>query len=411
MTPLSPEGQQEQIYLHGYDCVSMGFAPSPRTEQVAPSVSDDRQLETKPSRKTKTKRGRPPRLPPRKESVKECCEPSATGKVDQASPGEETWVESSSRAPGSLTQNCSIVDDRAMDDTTVAVVEPSDLATLMLAPTGLPLKKVTLEGFAIPITLRLLEPRSSVLSLTWLEGDTHGFELGELTAIEGLEASDPYLFSKDVRRPLPILPSKRTGNYSNGVSKDQSSCLKGSGTASGGCMRDCCDSRFLILRWKLFEAEVVLEAVSGQQRDLLRRCLEQLVSGVPYVGGPPKIASLDGADRSRPANGKNEVKKQEGQARDPIRSSPSFPENKTPGAVKNDINKLFRLKRSSSSAAPETASFSDRPRRNTEPYIVGEPNLEPCKKRMAELTARLLAEYDRASDESRAAAWRLGVRR
>lgn len=147
-----------------------------------------------------------------------------------------------------------------------------ELAKLMLSPDGLPLKKVTLEGFSIPVALRLMEhppPMSAMLTVTWIEHDNFGFDLRGLrlnTVGRGSCLPDPGLAERMERTTL------------------SAGCVesRGGGGGSGACRRD--DSRVLVLSWSS-GAEVVLEAGSREQRDLLARCIDLLVSDLVRLDG------------------------------------------------------------------------------------------------------------------------------
>ncbi|CAM9842397.1 unnamed protein product [Laminaria digitata] len=138
----------------------------------------------------------------------------------------------------------------------------------MLSPEGLAIKKVTIEGFATPTSLRLLHhqpPASALLALTWLEHDTVGLDVRGLTTVScGFK-------SYGTREPGSVVGWG--GEHGGG---------------GGGCSR-CCwgreSSLIVVLAWSS-GVEVALEAASREQRDLLARCVELMTSDVLRLEGP-----------------------------------------------------------------------------------------------------------------------------
>lgn len=179
-----------------------------------------------------------------------------------------------------------------------------DLAKLMLSPEGLAMKKITLEGFSIPVVLRLLDRRrpqqeqqeqqqqrffstsnaAAALSITWVPQDTFGFDMRGLTTrrVEGCGGK-------------------------GGVGRVAAGRKRGRGVGSGD---DCCmpgvEAYGLVLAWSSMgcgSAEVVLEAASRQQRDLLAVTLETLVAG---LGGEDSSARASGASGDIAEDGRDD---------------------------------------------------------------------------------------------------------
>lgn len=161
-----------------------------------------------------------------------------------------------------------------------------NLAKLMLSPEGLAVKKVTLEGFAIPTALRLLHhqpPASALLALTWLEHDTVGLDVRGLTTVgRGISGGDDNA-AKSIQKPAAA--------FGTGIG-DGRHTLRiggiGSGESGGGGSRCFCsreDALIVVLAWSC-GAEVVLEAASRDQRDLLARCVELMMSDMLRLEGP-----------------------------------------------------------------------------------------------------------------------------
>lgn len=170
-----------------------------------------------------------------------------------------------------------------------------ELAKVLISPHGLAMKKVTLEGFTIPIALRLLDRRqqqhqqqgiggfysssetapasagSDELSITWLEQDTFGFDVRRLTSIRRGE---------DVEDADDGSSGERWGVVGGTRSK-----RGGKGLCSGeyrGSQRDEKESLAVVLSWRRGggPAEVVLQAASRRQRDLVAVTLEMVLSGL-----------------------------------------------------------------------------------------------------------------------------------
>lgn len=151
-----------------------------------------------------------------------------------------------------------------------------ELAKLMLSPEGLPLKKVTLEGFAIPVSLRLLDRQQ--LSLTWLENDEHGFELGGLTVFGRGLGEDADRTTRETDDELQ--PSARDNVALAGQSSKSSKSTTSNSARQGECDgRERSDSNHLVLSWAS-GSEVVFQTSSRDQRDSLEHCLELLVADI-----------------------------------------------------------------------------------------------------------------------------------
>ncbi|CAM9716658.1 unnamed protein product [Pylaiella littoralis] len=172
-----------------------------------------------------------------------------------------------------------------------------ELAKVMVSPQGLAMKKVTLEGFTIPVALRLLDRRqqqesngralssssekvspvpavSDELSITWLEQDMFGFDVRLLTGIHRAE---------DVEDRDDGTSGERRGARRGAVPRHKRS--KGLGSAgynSVGRERDEDEPRAVVLSWSMGggPAEVVLQAASRRQRDLVAVTLEMMLSGL-----------------------------------------------------------------------------------------------------------------------------------
>lgn len=408
MTPLSPEKHQDQPQYHGKDSIRMGQALPGKTEQTvipsAPECVREAQATTE---------DRPSFMPTHGKREKQSDPPGAHGCDDQAAPKANNPSTSPSQASGSLMEDCWVVDDGARADVDAApVTEVSELANLMLGPGGLRLKKVTPEGFAIPIALRLLAPRSStLLSLTWLDGDEHGFDLGMLTAIEVLGSSEQKsLMWNDVYRARHLRPTTQTRKRE---ASDIHQISNSGGRRKGGDSRSWrrrvrfgCSTHFLLLRWESLDAEVVLEAVSQQQSDLLYRCLKQLVTEAQFAEGRPNESSLNTATSgwNTLRGGDEEKVNEKGRGR----SSPDHGSD----AIKQPENLSWRGTGNLRGVDGERETDWARGRPRSEAGIGnrGITDLEQHRKMVAELTSRLLAAYDKAKDESREAAWHVGVR-
>ena len=176
-----------------------------------------------------------------------------------------------------------------------------ELGRLMLGE-GLVLKKITLEGFTVPVVLRLLDRRrrplqqqqqqqqqrqtiisegaatagEAALSITWVHQDTFGFDMRGIT----------------VRRVEDCVDGSGVGREAAAGRK------RGRGVGSA----DCCygqgkGAQLLVLSWSMGggSAEVVLEAASPQQRDLLAVTVETLVSGLLDRGDDDAASRLSGA--------------------------------------------------------------------------------------------------------------------
>ncbi|CAM9547116.1 unnamed protein product [Hapterophycus canaliculatus] len=169
----------------------------------------------------------------------------------------------------------------------------------MLSPQGLAAKKITLEGFAVPVSLRLLDRRPqqqqqkavgstvtepAALSITWIDLDTFGFDIAGLTSIRRGGVGEERLGhgAETARR-------KRSWH---GASKD------GRGQ----------EPLVLVLSWGTEgagPAEVAFELATAEERDLVATTLEMLVAGLAGQTAQPaddygrsgsEIASSCGAE-------------------------------------------------------------------------------------------------------------------
>lgn len=198
---------------------------------------------------------KPPRLPVRHE-VSSCV---GGGQINSADV-RESLNATAVAVPAALSE----------DDDELRYLE---LAKLMLSPEGLPLKKVTLEGFSIPVSLRLLDRQQ--LSLTWLENDEHGFELGGLTVFGRGLGEDADRTRRETDDELQ--PSARDNVALAGQgSKSTNSSSARQGECDG---REGSNSNHLMLSWAS-GSEVVFKASSRDQRDSLGHCLELLVADI-----------------------------------------------------------------------------------------------------------------------------------
>lgn len=416
MTPLSPEKHQDQPQYHGKESIGMDQGLPGKTEQtVIPSSPECvREVQATTTEEAALDlRRRQPLMSTQEKQEKQSDTPGAHRGDDQAAPKANNPRISPSEALGGLMEDSCVVDDGARaDDAAEPVTEVSELANLMLGPGGLRLKKVTPEGFAIPISLRLLAPRSSaLLSLTWLDGDEHGFDLGMLTAIEVLDSSkQKSLMWNDVNRARHLRLS--TQARKRGASDIHHTL------SSGGCrngadsriwwrrVRFGCPSNFLLLRWESLDAELVIEAGSQQQSDLLYRCLEQLATEAQFAEGQPKLSSMNSATSGwRTLRGGDDDKdKEKGRAMNsPDHGSHAI---KQPGNLSWTGTGSFR----GVDGIRKTDWVRGGARSETGVDNRGLTDLEQHRNVVAELTSRLLAAYDKAKDESREAAWHVGVR-
>lgn len=170
-----------------------------------------------------------------------------------------------------------------------------DLARLMLSPGGgLPLKKITREGLTIPVVLRLLDRRARqaesrrvpedqaaadavALSLTWVEQDGFGFDVLGLTVRRGGE--------EEIDDGGKGEGGSCGGGGGGGRWKSGAAGARHHASPDGllQCQQQGPEAeRRLVISWGMGAgaAEVVLEAASRQQRDLLVDTLEAVVSGL-----------------------------------------------------------------------------------------------------------------------------------
>ncbi|CAM9283267.1 unnamed protein product, partial [Ectocarpus sp. 4 AP-2014] len=159
------------------------------------------------------------------------------------------------------------------------------LAKLMLSPEGLAMRKITLEGYSVPVALRLLDrrqqqqqqqqpleerPKSSrtataggrapgiispLLAITWLDSDTFGFDLRGVTSI-------------------------RPGHQALG----SEGAAAGRKRSRGGGGSGSYHNTSLVLSWgsagEIGPSTLILAATSRELRDLVMLTLEMLVDGL-----------------------------------------------------------------------------------------------------------------------------------
>ena len=250
------------------------------------------------------KRGSPP-LPPRKPPrLPRRPAPELGVAVGKASP--QSCSGEDNRIPPRFATPCD--DDREeeeQEDNSCL-----DLAKLMLSEEGMALKKITLEGFTIPVVLRLLDrgrfqqqqqhqrrsiseasAAAAALSITWVDQDAFGFDMRGLTVRRADEGC------VDGGRPgrAAAAGRKRSRGVDGGSGSGGGDCYLGPGTE---------EAHVLLLSWSMGggSAEVVLEAASRQQRDLLLVTLETLVSGL-HGGDNSAADRLSGAGGAGGCNG------------------------------------------------------------------------------------------------------------
>eukprot|EP00903_Cladosiphon_okamuranus_P013726 g12779.t1 len=172
-----------------------------------------------------------------------------------------------------------------------------DLAKLMLSDEGLAMKKVTVEGFTIPVVLRLVDRRrpqqhgkqlqqsmsettaeaeaeaAAALAITWVDHDNFGFDLRGLFVRRGEDC---------VEGGCP--PGRTAAGRKRGRGVGSGDWCIGAGTGS----------HMLVLSWSMGSgsAEVVLEAASRNQRELLAVTLDTLISGLERGDGSDPASQL-----------------------------------------------------------------------------------------------------------------------
>ncbi|CBJ28940.1 hypothetical protein Esi_0124_0059 [Ectocarpus siliculosus] len=356
----------------------------------------------------------------------------------------------------------------------------------MLSPEGLAMRKVTLEGYSVPVALRLLDRRqqqqqqqpleerhkssrtttagggasgegiiSPLLAITWLDSDTFGFDLRGVTSIRrGHEA-----------------------HGSEGAAAGRKRSRGGGGGGGGSCRNTS-----LVLSWgsagEIGPSKLILAAASRELRDLVMLTLETLVDGLQGGGGDHVSAAGEGVgSTAAPHVVQQEIQVggREGEQAGSSDAEPAAPTATTTSAAAdtdsddeeaaavlarfdNDCADPassairhrggdLRERLFSSDAAAASAERSSRRRaslglhrrgvsfssagadkaasvvhglerartvgasvigRESDAGLVLEQELE-ARRRREEAMARLLAVYDRARDETHAAACRLGA--
>ncbi|CAM9818310.1 unnamed protein product, partial [Ectocarpus sp. 8 AP-2014] len=178
------------------------------------------------------------------------------------------------------------------------------LAKLMLSPEGLAMRKITLEGYSVPVALRLLDRRqqqqqqqqqqqpleerpissrtitagggasgegiiSPLLAITWLDSDTFGFDLRGVTSI-------------------------RRGHEAHGSEGAAAGRKRSRGGGGGGS----CHNTSLVLSWgsagEIGPPKLILAAASRELRDLVMLTLETLVDGLQGGGDDDVSAAGEG---------------------------------------------------------------------------------------------------------------------
>ncbi|CAN0357021.1 unnamed protein product, partial [Ectocarpus fasciculatus] len=242
------------------------------------------------TRRPSPRPGRPPPLPSRPSHPSPAVvEADADAAAKRAAPAE-SYAESEPAGAGPVSSAAH--DERLLH-----------LAKLMLSPEGLAMTKITLEGYSVPVALRLLDRRqqqqleerhsstttttpaggggggasgeatiSPLLAITWLDSDTFGFDLRGVTSIRrGHEA-----------------------HGSAGVAAGRKRSRGGGGSGDGGGSGNgSYHKTSLVLSWGAGEigpAELILAAASREMRDLLFSTLEMLVHGLQ--GGDDAAAGV-----------------------------------------------------------------------------------------------------------------------
>lgn len=362
--------------------------------------------------------------------------------------------------------------------------EQVELAKLMLSPEGLAAKKITLEGFAVPVSIRLLDRRQqhpqqqqqqavassrvaqpAALSITWIDLDTFGFDIGGLASVRRGGAAG----------------EERSGHKAGALGRKRS---------WGGATRNSSgqESLLLVLSWGVGGAgpsDVAFELATPWERDLLASTLEMLAAGLAddtadeqepserehmsssrgtelglqqSAGGIATTGGAAGNETRSSFDGRAPSSTAGAEADFPSRSTDTDFDPHAGTAVSRGLSRLssssetaatannsrdlrdnattlgnpagFGIRRRGVSfgaaaaaaagrefvAVPElTRSWTSgavlgRGRESEEPDGLCQPE-EEARRRRQEVMARLLAMYDRTRDEARAAAWRLGVRR
>lgn len=437
----------------------------------------------KPPMKQETRRpsprpGRPPPLPFRPSHPSPAvAEPDADAAAKRA---ESIEADDDSTAAG-------LVSSASHDDRLL------HLAKLMLSPEGLAMRKITLEGYSVPVALRLLDRRqqqqqqqplgerdkssrtttagggasgegiiSPLLAITWLDSDTFGFDLRGVMSI-------------------------RRGHEAHGSEGAAAGRKRSRGGSGGGSYHNT----LLVLSWGAGEigpSKLILAAASRELRDLVMLTLEMLVDGLQGRGDDDISAAGEGVGSTAAPHVVQQGIEEGGREGEQAGSSDAEPAAPTAttttaaGDTDNDDEEAaavlarfdndaadcsffaplqtdppssaiphhgggLRERLFSSDAAAASAERSSRRRASLDLHRRGSsfssagadqaasvvPGLErtrtvgasvigresdaglaleqehEARRRREEAMARLLAVYDRARDESQAAACRLGV--
>ncbi|CAN0160317.1 unnamed protein product, partial [Ectocarpus sp. 12 AP-2014] len=256
---------------------------APPSSLASPSSSHELQggQKVKPPMKQETRRSslrrdRPPPLPFRPPHPSPAvAEPDADAAAKRAAASNE--ADDDSAAAG-------LVSSAAHDERLLL------LAKLMLSPEGLAMRKITIEGYSVPVALRLLDRRqqrqqqqqrqqaleerhtssrtttagggasgegiiSPLLAITWLDGDTFGFDLRGVTSI-------------------------RRGHEAHGSEGAAAGRKRSRGGGGGGSYHNTS----LVLSWgsagEIGPSKLILAVASRELRDLVMHTLEMLVDGV-----------------------------------------------------------------------------------------------------------------------------------
>lgn len=259
---------------------------------ASPSSSHQLQGEQKlqlPPMKQETSRpsprpGRPPPLPsrPSPPSPAVVVEPDGADAAAQRAASNPADDDGSAEAAGLVSSGAD--DERLLH-----------LAKLMLSPEGLAMTKITLEGYSVPVALRLIdrrqqqrleERRNSISSSTTAIGGgggggaSGGASISPLLAITWLDSSDTFGF--DLRGVTSI----RRGHEADGSGVAAAGRKRGRGGGGGGG-GSCHNASSLVLSWGAGEigpSKVILAAASPELRDLVMLTLEMLVHGLQGGG-------------------------------------------------------------------------------------------------------------------------------
>ncbi|CAN0327068.1 unnamed protein product [Ectocarpus sp. 6 AP-2014] len=271
-------------------------ADAPQSSLASPSSSHQLQggQKLKPPMKQETRRpsprpGRPPPLPFRPSHPSPAvAEPDADAAAKRAA--ESIEADDDTAAAG-------LVSSAAHDERLL------HLAKLMLSPEGLAMRKITLEGYSVPVALRLLDRRqqqqqqqqqpleerhkssrtttagggasgegiiSPLLAITWLDSDTFGFDLRGVTSI-------------------------RRGHEAHGSDGAAAGRKRSRGGGGGG---GSCRNTSLVLSWgsagEIGPSKLILAAASRELRDLVMLTLEVLVDGLQGGGDDDVPAAGEG---------------------------------------------------------------------------------------------------------------------